>query len=54
VKCFTVFGPSILVHWHRPAPGQIAFQAPADKAGSRSLKKLPPGPVVEALAALEI
>jgi len=54
VKCFTVFGPSILANWHRPAPGHIAFQAPPDNAGLRSLKKLAPGPVVEALAELGI
>lgn len=54
VKCFTVFGPSILAHWHRPAPGQIAFQAPPDEDGARTLKRLAPGPVVEALAALSI
>ena len=54
VKCFTIFGPSILAHWHRPAPGHIAFQAPLDKSGIRSLRKQEAGPVVEALAALEI
>jgi ADP-heptose:LPS heptosyltransferase len=54
VKCFTVFGPSILAHWHRPAPGHVAFQAPPDQKGIRTLKKLEPGPVVEALAALDI
>jgi ADP-heptose:LPS heptosyltransferase len=52
VKCFTVFGPSSLANWHRPAPGHIAFQAPPDNAGARILKKLAPGPVVEALSAL--
>jgi len=52
VKCFTVFGPSSLANWHRAAPEQIAFQAPLDNTGSRSLKKLEPEPVVEALAAL--
>lgn len=52
VKCFTLFGPSILAHWHRPAPGHIAYQAPPNSKGIRSLKKLAPGPVIEALAAL--
>ncbi|MCX6969672.1 MAG: hypothetical protein NTV93_05880 [Verrucomicrobia bacterium] len=52
VKCFTVFGPTILVHWHRPAPGHIAYQAPLNEDGVRSLRKLAPGPVIEALAAL--
>lgn len=51
VKGFTVFGPSSLANWHRPAPGQIAFQAPPDTAGLRSLKKLAPEPVVEAFSA---
>ena len=52
VKCFTVFGPSILANWHRSAPGHIAFQAAPDHAGSRILKKLEPEPVVEAFSAL--
>jgi ADP-heptose:LPS heptosyltransferase len=52
VKCFTVFGPTIMEQWHRPAPGQRAFQAPLNEAGIRSLKKLESAPVVEALAAL--
>ena len=54
VKCFTVFGPSNLAQWHRPGPGHIAFQAPPDENGIRSLKKMAPGPVVEALAALDL
>lgn len=54
VKCFTIFGPSILVHWHRPAPGHVAFQAPPDKNGLRSLRKLAPEPVIEALATLNL
>ena len=54
VKCFTVFGPTSLANWHRPAPGQIAFQAPPDSTGSRILKKLVPEPVVEALASLNL
>ena len=54
VKCFTLFGPTSLANWHRPAPGQIAFQAPPDNAGSRVLKKLAPEPVVEALASLNL
>lgn len=52
VKCFTIFGPTIMEQWHRPAPGHIAFQAPLNEAGVRSLRKLEAGPVVEALAAL--
>ena len=54
VKCFTVFGPTNLAQWHRAAPGHIAFQAPPDQNGIRSLKTLSPGPVVEALAALNL
>ena len=54
VKCFTLFGPSILVHWHYPAPGQVVFQAPQNAEGVRSLRKFGADPVIEALAALEI
>jgi len=49
VPCFTLFGPSSMDHWHRPAPGHVAFQAPPDTDGVRRLKKLPPEPVVEAV-----
>ncbi len=52
VKCFTIFGPTIMEQWHHPAPGHIAFQAPLNEAGIRSLRKLEARPVVEALAAL--
>ncbi len=54
VKCFTVFGPSNLAQWHRPAPGHIAFQAPLDQNGIRRLRKLAPEPVIEALASLHL
>ncbi|MCK9589075.1 MAG: glycosyltransferase family 9 protein [Terrimicrobiaceae bacterium] len=54
VRCFTLFGPTSLAQWHRPAPGHVAFQAPPDKDGVRSLRKLEAGPVIESLAALEI
>ena len=54
VKCFTAFGPSNLAQWHHPVPGHIAFQAPPDQKGIRSLKKLEAGPVIEALGALGI
>lgn len=52
VPCFTLFGPTSLANWHRPAPGHLAFQAPADAGGSRRLRNLEPEPVIEALAAL--
>jgi len=54
VKCFTVFGPTRMAQWHRPAPGHIAFQAPPNTGGIRGLQRLEAGPVIEALAALEI
>ncbi|MEI6070505.1 MAG: glycosyltransferase family 9 protein [Verrucomicrobiae bacterium] len=49
VPCFTLFGPSNIAHWHRPAPRHAAFQAPPDSDGVRRLKKLPPEPVIEAV-----
>ncbi|MFZ4776884.1 MAG: glycosyltransferase family 9 protein [Terrimicrobiaceae bacterium] len=52
VPCFTLFGPTSMANWHHPAPGHIAFQAPADTSGMRRLKDLQPEPVIEALAAL--
>ncbi len=52
VKCFTLFGPTCPAHWHRPAPGHLAFQAPADTKGLRRLRDLDAEPVIEALSAL--
>ena len=48
VPCFTLFGPTSIANWHRPAPRHIAFQAPPDTDGVRRLKKLRPEPVAEA------
>lgn len=52
VPCFTVFGPTSLAQWHRPSPGHIAFQAPPDANGLRSLRKQDSRPVIDALAGL--
>lgn len=52
VTCFTLFGPTQLAHWHRPAPNHIAFQAPKNDKGVRSLRKLESRSVIEALAPL--
>ncbi|MEI6035607.1 MAG: glycosyltransferase family 9 protein [Verrucomicrobiae bacterium] len=49
VPCFTLFGPTSISNWHRPAPGHSAFQAPPDTDGVRRLRKMPPKPVVEAV-----
>lgn len=54
VACFTLFGPTNISNWHRPAPGHFAFQAPPDKDGVRRLRKLEAEPVIEALASWEI
>lgn len=52
VKCFTLFGPTLLAQWHRPAPDHIAFQAPSNESGIRSLRKLGAEEVIAALAPL--
>ncbi len=49
VPCFTLFGPTSRSNWHRPNPRHQAFQAPPDQDGLRRLRKLPAGPVVEAV-----
>lgn len=50
VPCFTLFGPTSVANWHRPAPGHAAFQAAPDTDGVRRLRKIPPEPVIAALA----
>jgi len=50
VPCFTLFGPTSIANWHRPAPDHAAYQAPPDSDGVRRLRKVPPEPVVEALS----
>jgi ADP-heptose:LPS heptosyltransferase len=54
VPCLTIFGPTSLAHWHRPAPNHVAYQAPPDNDGKRRLRKLDPAPVIEAMAKLGI
>lgn len=49
VPCFTLFGPTSIAHWHRPAPGNFAYQAPPDFDGVQRLRTLPPELVVEAV-----
>jgi len=48
VPCFTLFGPTSVAHWHRPAPNHVAYQAPPGSDGACRLRMLPPEPVVEA------
>ncbi len=54
VKCFTLFGPTSLGQWHRPAPGHVAIQAPVNSDGRRRLRRLAPESVIEAIRQLDI
>lgn len=52
VRCLTLFGPTSLQNWHRPALGHIALQAPAEKDGACRMRNLDPAAVVEAAVRL--
>lgn len=52
VPCLTLFGPTSIYNWHRPAPRHRAIQAPVDKDGIRRLRRLEAPAVLETVRAL--
>lgn len=52
VPALTLFGPTPVVHWHRPSPRSVALVADASRDGKRRLRNLPPAPVLHAMREL--
>lgn len=52
VPALTLFGPTPVVHWHRPSPRSVALVADASRDGKRRLRNLPPAPVLHAVREL--
>ena len=48
VPCLTLFGPTNIRNWHRPAPGHLALQAPTGNDGHCRVRNLDPAAVLEA------